>query len=143
MADIHHDFLIHGPAARVYEAITSPQGLDSWWTLRAAGEPVRNSTYEFNFGENYNWQAIVLEVVPGFEISWEFTEADADWTGTTLKITMREDNGDTSVRFEHTGWPEPNEHFRITTFCWAMYLRLLKRYVEHGEVVPYEDRLEV
>jgi hypothetical protein len=24
-----------------------------------------------------------------------------------------------------------------------MYLRLLKRYVEFGEVVPYEDRLEV
>jgi hypothetical protein len=34
-------------------------------------------------------------------------------------------------------------HYRTSSFCWAMYLRLLKRYVEHGEVVPYEKRLDV
>ena len=29
-----------------------------------------------------------------------------------------------------------------STFCWAMYLRLLKRFVEAGEVVPYAERLD-
>ncbi|MCH8956850.1 SRPBCC domain-containing protein, partial [candidate division KSB1 bacterium] len=38
---------------------------------------------------------------------------------------------------------EANEHYRVSCYCWAMYLRLLKRYVEHGETVPYEDRLDV
>ncbi len=49
----------------------------------------------------------------------------------------------TQVRFEHTGWPVANDHYRISNYCWAMYLRLLKRYVEAGEVVPYEKRLSV
>jgi hypothetical protein len=56
---------------------------------------------------------------------------------------LQEKDGLTQVSFHHTGWPENNEHYRISCYCWAMYLRLLKRYVEYGEVVPYEDRLEV
>jgi hypothetical protein len=36
-----------------------------------------------------------------------------------------------------------NDHFRISCYCWPMYLRLLRRHIEHGEVVPYADRLDV
>jgi Activator of Hsp90 ATPase homolog 1-like protein len=32
---------------------------------------------------------------------------------------------------------------KISSYCWAMYLRILKRYVEFGEEVPYEKRLQV
>lgn len=48
----------------------------------------------------------------------------------------------TRVRFYRTGWPTQNEHWRISCYCWAMYLRLLRRYLENGETVPYEQRLE-
>ncbi len=50
--------------------------------------------------------------------------------------------GGTHVAFSHTGWPAANAHFRTSSFCWAMYLRLFKRYVEAGEVVPYARRLD-
>jgi len=49
----------------------------------------------------------------------------------------------TQVHFHHTGWPDADDHYRVSCYCWAMYLRLLKRYLEHDEVVPYEDRLDV
>ena len=49
----------------------------------------------------------------------------------------------TWVRFSHTGWPVQNEHYRVSCTCWAMYLRILRRSLEHGESVPYEDRLDV
>jgi len=32
--------------------------------------------------------------------------------------------------------------FGTSCYCWAMYLRLLARHVERGEVVPYEARLD-
>jgi hypothetical protein len=35
-----------------------------------------------------------------------------------------------------------NEHWRISCYWWAMYLRVLRRYLEHGESVAYEDRLD-
>ena len=70
------------------------------------------------------------------------TRADNDWRGTRLHIELQEQGGVTQVRFQHLGWPQANEHYRVSNFCWAMYLRLLKRYVERGEIVPYEERLE-
>jgi hypothetical protein len=51
--------------------------------------------------------------------------------------------GNTEVNFYHTGSPQKNEHFKISIYCWAMYLRILKRYVEFGEQVPYEKHLQV
>jgi hypothetical protein len=44
--------------------------------------------------------------------------------------------------FAHRGWPEANDHYRTSSFCWAMYLRLMKRHLETGEQVPYAIRLD-
>lgn len=37
------------------------------------------------------------------------------------------------------GGPRQN---RISCNCWALYLRILRRWLEHGEAVPYDKRLE-
>lgn len=71
----------------------------------------------------------------------EMTGADDDWTGTRVGFLLEPEQGHTWVRFYHTGWREANRHYRRSSYCWAMYLRLLKRYLEHGETVAYEDRL--
>ena len=71
------------------------------------------------------------------------TKADDDWKGTRVGFHLAAIEGGTQVRFHHTGWPRLNEHYRISCYCWAMYLRILKRYVEHGEAVPYDQRLDV
>lgn len=36
-----------------------------------------------------------------------------------------------------------NDHFRTSSCCWAQYLRILRRFLEHGERVPYAERLDV
>ena len=143
MADILHDFPIFAPPEQVFEAITSPEGLAMWWTERTAGEPTPGTTYELGFGPSYQWRAAVRKRIPPAEIEWEFTQADADWLGTRVGFRLVPKGNHTQVHFHHTGWPEVSAHYRTSSFCWAMYLRLLKRYVEHGEVVPYEERLDV
>ena len=70
-------------------------------------------------------------------------EADSDWRGTRVGFELDEDRGRTVVRFHHTGWPASNEHYRISCHCWAMYLRVLRRALEHGEFVQYDQRLDV
>ncbi len=39
--------------------------------------------------------------------------------------------------------PAETAHHRVSCFCWGMYLRILERWLEHGETVPYARRLEV
>lgn len=142
MPDILHDFPISAPIERVFAAVSTPQGLDAWWTLRAAGEPRRGATHDLFFGPSYDWRGVVSRFEAGRLIEWEFTQSDADWHGTRVGVELTPADGGTHVRFWHRAWPEANAHFRTSSFCWAMYLRLLKRWTETGEVVPYERRLE-
>ena len=69
--------------------------------------------------------------------------SDKDWEGSKVGFRLTANNKTTDVQFYHTGWNEDNEHLRISNFCWAMYLRILKRYLEFGEFVPYSNRLQV
>jgi uncharacterized protein YndB with AHSA1/START domain len=140
---ILHDFPINAPTARVFEAISTPADLDRWWTERCAGDPRMGAEYSLRFGPGYDWRATVTRWDPGSAFELQLTRADADWLGSLVGFDLKETAGETQVRFHHRGWPAPNEHYRISTYCWAMYLRILKRYLEHGELVPYERRLEV
>lgn len=143
MADIYHDFPIQAPPERVYEAVSTPGGLDAWWTKRSAGTPSAGAEYELWFGPEYDWRARVTKAVAPAEFELQLTKADPDWLGSRVGFHLERAAGATQVRFYHTGWPTPNEHWRISCFCWAMYLRILRRHLEHGETVPYEQRLDV
>lgn len=143
MADIYHDFPIKAPPERVYEAVTSPDGLDAWWTKRSAGRPSEGTEYELWFGPEYDWRGRVTRAVAPAEFELQLTEAHPDWIGTRVGFHLERATDATQVRFYHTGWPTPNEHWRISCYCWAMYLRILRRYLENGEMVPYEQRLDV
>jgi len=140
MPDINHQFPIKASAKQVFDAITSPAGLNSWWTLQSKGSPLVGSSYQFFFSEEYNWSGVVVSAVTDSSIEWEFTSAEPDWTGTRLRMDLVENEGWIWVTFLHSGWAEASEHFRISSYCWATYLRLLKRYVELGEVVEYSKR---
>ena len=143
MADILHDFPIRATPDTVFTAISTPASLDAWWTLSSAGTPAMGEPYDLSFGPGYDWTAVVSRCVPAVEFQLEMAQADQDWLGSRVTFSLSsKKTGVTTVRFQHTGWPHINEHYRISCFCWAMYLRLLKRYVETGEVVPYEDRLD-
>jgi uncharacterized protein YndB with AHSA1/START domain len=142
MADIYHDFPIAAPAVRVYEAVTTPHGLDTWWTERSAGQPTPGAEYELWFGAGYDWRAVVTKASAPAEFELEMTKADSDWVGTRVGFRLAGTADGTLVQFYHTGWPLANEHWRLSSYCWAMYLRILRRYLEHGEQVPYEKRLD-
>lgn len=143
MADIVHDFPINASRQRVFQAVSSASGLDSWWTKRSSGEPAIGREYVLWFGPEHDWRAVVSRCVPDVEFELHMTKAQEDWQGTRVGFRLQETNGMTQVRFHHLDWPEVNDHYRGSSFCWAMYLRLLKRYVEKNELVPYEARLDV
>jgi uncharacterized protein YndB with AHSA1/START domain len=141
--DILHDFPISAPIDRVFRAVSTPTGLDEWWTKRASGEPHEGAEYQLWFGPDYDWRARVSRCIPATDFELELTHATPDWLGTRVGFALSPGAAGTEVRFHHAGWPVLNAHYRISCYCWAMYLRVLKRYLEHGEQVPYERRLEV
>lgn len=143
MANLFHYFPINAPLEKVFKNISTPKGLDCWWSKSAEGKPEKGAVYQFSFGPEYNWTAVVTKHVPNCEFELQFTKSDEDWNGSKIGFTLTTKNDLTEVHFYHTGWKEDNEHYRISNYCWAMYLRILKRYLEFGEEVPYEQRLNV
>jgi uncharacterized protein YndB with AHSA1/START domain len=140
---ILHDFPINVPPGRVFAAVSTPEGLDRWWTQRSAGRPVEGAEYELGFGPEYDWRATVSRSVPDREFELTMGRSDADWQGSRVRFELTAVPGGTRVRFAHTGWPAANDHYRTSCYCWAMYLRILTRNLEYGEEVPYEKRLSV
>ena len=143
MTDIFHDLPVKAPLARVFEAVSDPQGLDRWWTKSSKGKPSEGTEYELGFGPQHDWRARVTRCVPDSEFELEMVDADDDWIGTRVGFQLEARGDVTWLQFHHSGWPGASEHYRISCNCWAMYLRVLRRYLEHGETVPYENRLDV
>jgi uncharacterized protein YndB with AHSA1/START domain len=143
MADIFHELPIRASRDRVFRAISSPEGLDTWWTKTSAGRAEVGAIYDLGFGPEYQWQARVTACTSDRAFELEFTRSDDDWNGTRVGFQLEDRNDRTWLTFHHIGWPSLNEHFRVSCMCWASYLRVLRRSLEYGEQVPYEDRLDV
>jgi uncharacterized protein YndB with AHSA1/START domain len=141
MADIFHNFPIKVLPDRVFEAVSTPRGLDAWWTKKSSGRSAETEEYKLWFGPEYDWRARVTKCVAPSEFELQILHAHEDWNGTRVGFHLH-GGQTTNLSFYHTGWPLANEHWRISSYCWAMYLRILRRYLEHGESVAYEDRLD-
>lgn len=144
MPDILYDFPVAAPPAALFGAVSTPAGLDRWWTLTSAGTARAGEEYRLGFGPEHDWRATVVAAVPAAHFALRLTRAMPDWMGTTVAFDLEPaPGGGTLVHFAHRGWTEETAHFRTTAFCWAMYLRILRRSLEAGEQVPYHARLAV
>jgi uncharacterized protein YndB with AHSA1/START domain len=143
MADIVHEFTVRAPLPQVFQLFSTPEGLAKWWTKTSTGDVRAEGEFRLYFGPEFDWRAAVTRYVPPTTFELQMTDAHPDWMGTRVGCELApEGNGTTRVRFYHTGWPEQNEHWRVSCYCWAMYLRILRRNLEHGEFVEYERRLD-
>ena len=140
MPDIHHSFIIKAPIQKVFDGFCLPEHLNNWWPKRSSGNPLQNEKYNFYFGDDYNWYAEVIEVVPGKSLTWDMQDVMDDWKGTRVGFELREEKEGTKVRFFHTRWKEASDHFAITNFCWGQLLQGLKDFLETGKVLPFEKR---
>src|SRR5882672_2615320 len=65
MHDIMHLIKIHATSERVYEAITTADGIRQWWTRDAALEPKVGAAGEFGFnGKRFVAKVTVEELNP-------------------------------------------------------------------------------
>lgn len=137
---IYHNVLIEKDSLEVYDAISQPEHLVNWWPLKCDGSPHIGETYNYNFTDEYNWFAKVNSCKAGEHIYFKMTISDADWDPTTFGYDLEPTEKGTYLRFFHKDWPEQNDHFKHSAYCWAILLKGLKDYLEKGKVIPFEER---
>jgi len=137
---IFHNLVIKATAKEVFDAVSNPEHLNNWWTKKCTAKQQLGGVYNLYFTEEYNWFGKVAAYKPDTSFAIKITEADADWNPTTFGFDFEAQENGTLVKFAHTGWKFRNNHFRQTSFCWAMLLNGLKDYLEKGIILPFEER---
>ena len=138
--NIYHSLVIKATKKQVFKAITEPEHLNNWWTLKAKGVPTLKTEYNLHFTDQYNWYGKVTEVKQNEVFCVTMTQSDSDWESTTFGFHLKTIENGTQLDFAHKGWQKNNHHFRHSSFCWAMLLNGLKNYIEKGIVIPFEER---
>jgi len=137
---IYFNFIIKATKQKVYKAISEPEHLENWWPLKCTGIPAIGEVYNFNFTDTYDWYAQVIDCEGPNYIHYKMTKSDKDWDPTSFGFVLESKDDATYVRFFHKDWPEQNDHYKFSSFCWAMLLNGLKNYVERGIIIPFEER---
>ena len=64
------------------------------------------------------------------------TAASADWIGTVASFRIDASDDVSWLRYARAGWGAAREHYRVSSYRWAMYLGVLRCWLERGDVVP-------
>jgi uncharacterized protein YndB with AHSA1/START domain len=142
MPDIMHLVKIRTPAAQVYEAVTTADGIHNWWTRDADVEDEVGGTAEFRFYEGRVATKVALEeLAPSSRVVWKTiaSTAPGGWKGTTISFDLREDGADTVLSFSHRGFAQADENYARVTTGWAYFLISLQQYLETGRGAPHPD----
>ncbi len=139
MKSIYHRLLIEAPAEKVYEALTTQEGLSGWWTPDTKAKPEVNSISRFAFGPDYFKEMKITELTPFSSVKWLCLKGYEDWVGTTLSFELQPHDKGTSLLLQHEGWKAYTPEVASCSYDWALFLRSLKFLCETGQGFPYPD----
>jgi hypothetical protein len=72
MADILHKIDIDATPDKVYSAVSSNQGLKSWWTTDVAGDSKKGSILNFGFyNHSFTFEMYVDELILDKTVRWK------------------------------------------------------------------------
>ena len=145
MVDILHrvGVLTPGPE-RVYEALTTIDGLAGWWTVdtKGSGDQVGDLLL-FRFPPVGGFDMEVVELQPSERVVWRVVDGPDEWVGTTIEWDLSQAGDYTVVLFTHRGWAEPVEFMHHCSTKWGSFLMSLKSFVETGEGAPAPRDVQV
>ena len=120
--NIYHNFTIKASTKAIFDAVSQPEHLNNWWTLKSSGTPELHAEYNLDFTDKYDWYCKISKLITSKSIHFKMTKSDADWNPTTFGFELEPTKNGILVKFSHVNWQEENHHFRHSSFCWAMLL---------------------
>jgi uncharacterized protein YndB with AHSA1/START domain len=143
MVDILHRIGTTTGPDKVYDALTTLDGLAAWWTIDTTGDTAPGGTIKFRFGEAGGFDMKVLDQRPNERLEWEVVDGPEEWIGTHVSFDLKQDDGYTIVLFKHEGWREPVEFMHHCSTRWATFLLSLKQLAETGTGEPYPKEVSI
>jgi uncharacterized protein YndB with AHSA1/START domain len=125
-----------------WQALTTHQGITSWWTTRAEVPEGQGAVLKLSFPDApVTWDLRVDHARQPQRLVWHCVGGPPQWVDTEVAFVLSPAaQGDaTTVRFDHVGWREADQMFRVVTFGWGQVLSRLKAFLDSGKATPYFD----
>ncbi len=147
MADIIHRVAIKAPVAKVFEALTTVEGVAGWWTRDTTGESKAGGRMNVRFqsptgAEIGKMEFELAKLDPG-EVRWCFTSGPEEWLGTDVTFELSQEGEQTLIVFGHRNWREPVEFMAHCSMKWATFLLSLRDLLETGKGKPAPEDLKI
>lgn len=153
MPHIHHELLIASPAEKIFEAITTEEGLSGWWT--PGTKRISDEVIRFHFGDTYFKEMKIIMLEPSKLLKWICLKGADEWIDTIIsfelitgdkksllslhpelqdQINQQIDLDKASVLiFQHNNWKDYTPMFSECNYTWGRFLRSLKLFCESGK----------
>ena len=149
MATLHHQVWIDAPVPKVYEALSSAEGLGHWWAPHTSTQTNAGLVLAHDPGPEHG--AVEMKVVDTTQnkrVEWEIISTHpksspaSAWTATHIIFELSQRDkprwmggeggkpAPTVVEFRHEGWNETSEYFGFCNFAWGETLVMLKQWCE-------------
>ena len=138
MIKIYHNFKISASAEKVFDAISTINGLKSWWTTETSGNPAPGGEIRFGFGKGMYDLMKVTAFEKNKSIEWEIIQSTFPecnlWQGTRISFVLSEDEDrNTVVKFQHFNWSDTYEFCGVCNYQWGISMASLKSLCETGK----------
>ena len=140
MPDILHRVGVNVQPRRVFEALTTLEGLRGWWVAETTGDPRRGGTIDFGF-----CQMRVVDAVADRLVRWSCVGGPEEWISTEVTFELAWKEEQTFILFKHAGWKEPVEFMHHCSTKWATFLLSLRDLLEKsdGHPAPHDLKIHV
>jgi uncharacterized protein YndB with AHSA1/START domain len=148
MFNIVHRIGIKAPVSKVYDALSTIEGLAGWWTSETSGSSKVGEAILFTFrnstgAELGRFEMEVVELSPADKVRWRVKSGPPEWVGTQLSFTLTEQDGMTIVAFAHRDWREEVEFMAHCSMKWAVFLLSLRDLIERGQGQPAPNDMKI
>lgn len=138
MPEIRHRVGIDATAKKVFEALSTTNGLKNWWTSNTTGKTSAGSMLNFGFCEMK-----VMKSKPGALVQWKCKSGPKEWVGTEVIFKLVSKDKQTFVKFRHSKWKKPVELMYHCSTKWAVFLMSLKSLLESGKGQPAPQDVKI
>ena len=144
MPDILHRVGIASTANKVYQALSTLDGLSHWWITGTKGSPRPGGILQF-MPDGGGFKMKVIESKPNKIVRWQCIGGPDEWIGTEVTFRLVAKAGQVFVLFSHSGWKKPVEFMHHCSTKWAIFLMSLRDWIERGEshAHPHDVKIHV
>lgn len=140
MPDILHTVGIKATPKKVFEALSTIDGISHWWVVNTKGNAKKGGIIDFGFANMR-----VVELNPNKLVKWKCMSGPKEWVGTDLTFQLKAQKDKTIVLFAHANWKKPVEFMYQCSTKWATFFLSLKDWLEReeGRPIPYDIKIGV